>query len=151
MDPLVGVPWLKCPVCGYDLRGLSENRCPECGKSFDPTKLQITHETQTRETLSVLAAVFGAKIFISLLVFLILGVPFVLAVVENSNAVIAYSNWLRCVPFVLLLGLQSAFIVLFRDYLKRLNRSQIPRMNIVTVIFALVGVSPLVLSMILLI
>jgi hypothetical protein len=22
--------------CGYDLRGLSENRCPECGQAFDP-------------------------------------------------------------------------------------------------------------------
>lgn len=26
----------KCASCGYELRGLSEPRCPECGKSFDP-------------------------------------------------------------------------------------------------------------------
>ena len=25
-----------CVHCGYDLRGLSENRCPECGQAFDP-------------------------------------------------------------------------------------------------------------------
>jgi len=25
-----------CRGCGYDLRGLPEPRCPECGKSFDP-------------------------------------------------------------------------------------------------------------------
>lgn len=30
---------LLCPHCGYNLRGLSEYRCPECGKGFDPAKL----------------------------------------------------------------------------------------------------------------
>jgi rRNA maturation protein Nop10 len=25
-----------CRKCGYDLRSLAENRCPECGKAFDP-------------------------------------------------------------------------------------------------------------------
>lgn len=25
-----------CRSCGYDLRSLSENRCPECGREFDP-------------------------------------------------------------------------------------------------------------------
>ena len=24
-----------CPLCEYNLRGLSENRCPECGYVFD--------------------------------------------------------------------------------------------------------------------
>lgn len=26
-----------CANCGYDLRGLIEHRCPECGQAFDPT------------------------------------------------------------------------------------------------------------------
>jgi len=26
----------RCLGCGYDLRGLPENRCPECGLPFDP-------------------------------------------------------------------------------------------------------------------
>jgi hypothetical protein len=26
----------RCEQCGYDLRGLPEPRCPECGKGFDP-------------------------------------------------------------------------------------------------------------------
>ncbi|MDM8006127.1 MAG: hypothetical protein QUV05_08280 [Phycisphaerae bacterium] len=26
----------RCLKCGYSLRGLSENRCPECGTAFDP-------------------------------------------------------------------------------------------------------------------
>jgi len=26
----------RCTKCGYDLQGLSEHRCPECGTDFDP-------------------------------------------------------------------------------------------------------------------
>lgn len=31
---------LNCPLCGYDLRGLPANRCPECGHAFDPDELR---------------------------------------------------------------------------------------------------------------
>lgn len=27
---------MECLGCGYDLRGLGETRCPECGRAFDP-------------------------------------------------------------------------------------------------------------------
>ena len=30
-----------CPTCGYDLFGLSQDRCPECGKDFDRSALPI--------------------------------------------------------------------------------------------------------------
>lgn len=26
---------VRCPLCDYDLRGLTEPRCPECGYRFD--------------------------------------------------------------------------------------------------------------------
>ena len=29
-----GTPCGQCQTCGYDLTGLSENRCPECGSPF---------------------------------------------------------------------------------------------------------------------
>ena len=29
-----GMPAIACPLCGYDLAGLTEARCPECGSSF---------------------------------------------------------------------------------------------------------------------
>ena len=29
-----GMPVLACPMCGYNLAGLKEARCPECGSSF---------------------------------------------------------------------------------------------------------------------
>ena len=28
-----------CPKCGYNLTGLKEHRCPECGTAFDPNAL----------------------------------------------------------------------------------------------------------------
>ena len=29
-----GMPAIACPLCGYNLAGLKEARCPECGASF---------------------------------------------------------------------------------------------------------------------
>jgi peptidoglycan/LPS O-acetylase OafA/YrhL len=29
-----GMPVIACPLCGYNLAGLTEARCPECGASF---------------------------------------------------------------------------------------------------------------------
>jgi hypothetical protein len=34
MSSLVGGASVLCPVCGYNLSGLREARCPECGGSF---------------------------------------------------------------------------------------------------------------------
>lgn len=35
-DPLADA---HCTQCGYSLRGLPENRCPECGRAFDPAEI----------------------------------------------------------------------------------------------------------------
>jgi hypothetical protein len=29
-----GMPVIACPLCGYNLAGLTEARCPECGAAF---------------------------------------------------------------------------------------------------------------------
>ena len=36
-----GVPAIACPLCGYDLAGLKEARCPECGASFTLEQLVL--------------------------------------------------------------------------------------------------------------
>jgi hypothetical protein len=33
-----------CPACGYNLRGLAVNRCPECGAYFNPHTLKATRK-----------------------------------------------------------------------------------------------------------
>src|SRR5688500_17127114 len=40
MTTTIDADALNCPLCGYDLRGLPENRCPECGHAFDPEELR---------------------------------------------------------------------------------------------------------------
>ncbi|HEX8322928.1 MAG TPA: hypothetical protein VF595_03350 [Tepidisphaeraceae bacterium] len=36
-----GMPALECPLCGYNLAGLTEARCPECGASFTLEQLVL--------------------------------------------------------------------------------------------------------------
>src|SRR5688500_7093799 len=37
--PDAAAPPRRCAACGYDLRGLEQLRCPECGLVFDPNHL----------------------------------------------------------------------------------------------------------------
>jgi hypothetical protein len=38
----------SCPKCGYDLTGLREPRCPECGTPFDPSLLVGPNARETK-------------------------------------------------------------------------------------------------------
>jgi len=42
---------LYCPTCEYPLTGLPENRCPECGTTFDPAELRRKLSTEPQPVL----------------------------------------------------------------------------------------------------
>ena len=37
---------VHCPACQYNMTGLSETRCPECGKSFTIDELFVAQQDQ---------------------------------------------------------------------------------------------------------
>jgi hypothetical protein len=49
---------IRCKGCGYDLRGLGDHRCPECGQAFNPDDPK-TFASETIYGLSWLTAAFG--------------------------------------------------------------------------------------------
>ncbi|HEX8521534.1 MAG TPA: hypothetical protein VF669_04700 [Tepidisphaeraceae bacterium] len=47
-----GMPAIACPLCGYNLAGLTEARCPECGGNFTLEQVMLARPhvgTQTAE------------------------------------------------------------------------------------------------------
>jgi hypothetical protein len=53
MSNLIGSPTVVCPFCGYNLSGLREARCPECGNSFTLDQLAAS-QPQRNEHLAEL-------------------------------------------------------------------------------------------------
>jgi len=52
LSGLLGAGAVVCPICGYNLSGLSEARCPECGASYTLDRLiaaQPQREAQSAE------------------------------------------------------------------------------------------------------
>ena len=48
-EGLVTIPEsARCWGCGYSLRGLGENRCPECGRGFEPADAESYRHAGTR-------------------------------------------------------------------------------------------------------
>src|SRR5262245_58970126 len=49
-----------CESCGYNLRGLTVNRCPECGIQFDPIRDPLARIPWLhRKEIGLIAAYFG--------------------------------------------------------------------------------------------
>ena len=44
---------VACPICGYNLAGLSEARCPECGSTFTLERLMAGQQRQEERAASL--------------------------------------------------------------------------------------------------
>jgi len=47
-----GTDTIACPICGYNMTGLREARCPECGVSFTLDELLTAQSAERREELA---------------------------------------------------------------------------------------------------
>jgi hypothetical protein len=74
---------MRCLSCHYSLKNLTENRCPECGREFDP---RYPNTFESGAHLSVARFVFRLAV-LALSVFLVLGTLFaVVAILLNAIA-----------------------------------------------------------------
>ena len=64
-DERGSTPHRRCLGCGYVLDGLPENRCPECGRGFDPADPD-TFATSIASGLPLLASSLGALVVVVL-------------------------------------------------------------------------------------
>lgn len=54
---------LYCPQCGYNLRGIPENRCPECGFGYDRGAIRAQAISEACNRHAALRHVMGYAIF----------------------------------------------------------------------------------------
>jgi len=93
----------RCPQCGYDLRGLTYLRCPECGHR--PTREELlSHECQ-----AALRRAARWQRRITILGCLMLIVGFGLSMVAGTAA----RSGLAALGFTMPLGLLSVIVLLF--------------------------------------
>ncbi len=72
----IPVQWaLRCTKCDYDLTGLIERRCPECGQRFRPRETWLANRQASAErkfvftSRGVSALMLGVLLAVSLLIF----------------------------------------------------------------------------------
>lgn len=67
---------MRCKQCGYDLHGLSERRCPECGRRFEPKNsgTYLTKPISGRRYLSL-----------ALMCVVLVGAPLLIAALQDLD------------------------------------------------------------------
>jgi len=126
---------MRCRSCGYDLQGLEEHRCPECGRRFDRAKPD-TYLTKPVSGRSPLLA--------SLLALALIGLPVLVASLEDRGPTLP-DHWLAVLPLSMMMpaGLILGWFVLQKA--TRAIRGQLPwvihpRAFVAAFIFSLLAV-----------
>src|SRR4029078_9994514 len=120
---------LHCPSCGYNLTGLPEDRCPECGVEFNPLEL--------REAISRRANRSAFWTVVLKLPFL----PIAFSVLERSSSHnlilrgVSFEFWGEGL-FLVVISLNAFWIAL---KLRRLRHPSPPRKSFIVVVYAAVN------------
>jgi len=77
-EPIPAELNLRCTHCGYELTGLIERRCPECGEEFDPRETWLENEQSTwayhfenvrpKKVYAIYAMMFGMAVIYGLMI-----------------------------------------------------------------------------------
>jgi len=89
---------LRCPACDYDLTGLREHRCPECGAEFDPQRLRAGLEPISGSAGEQLASWRSARFVFTMEALLI--VPQMIGLAFMSTPYAADAGWLGVIAAV---------------------------------------------------
>jgi hypothetical protein len=64
---------LHCEHCGYSLTGLTENRCPECGRTFDVDALRLAAQARAARARAT-SAIHGSVLVVAGWVVMCIGI-----------------------------------------------------------------------------
>src|SRR5688572_2683449 len=82
---------MRCKTCHYSLENLTEDRCPECGREFDPNDLDGIEPQDTRGVLRPLRHFRMIRGFIAAL--LLVCLPFLVVLPNPTTA-----PWIDAIP-----------------------------------------------------
>ncbi len=95
---------LYCPTCGYNLTGLADNRCPECGKAFDPRQVGLQQASRSRVDLPDDVTMVAVAAWLFVLPMLYWALAAGLAWLWGIDAVMLLVLLLLAAPFMLMVA-----------------------------------------------
>ena len=118
----VDVCFMRCLSCNYDLSNLTEHRCPECGRAFDPT-IRTTYGPRPRAVFSVWGLFIKGGLVVWALTFGVYLIAMLGSGFRDWDAILPYVLSIACAATGTLWGLGLIIVVL--DFIIRVIRGDI--------------------------